>query len=131
MNENSKNEINLFLDDLSKWCNGILTHIISELIRENSNELSELLMNEQTNLKTNRNVKTSLINEKTIDQFTIESEQDLKPLITKSVYSLALKIIYNKISENIVDVTDTIINEEFKKIIPELKNLIPEDKLKK
>ena len=74
MNENSKNEINLFLDDLSKWCNGILTHIISELIRENSNELSELLMNEKTNLKTNRNVKTSLINEKTIDQFTIECE---------------------------------------------------------
>lgn len=88
-------------------------------------------MNEKTNLKTNRNVKTSLINEKTIDQFTIECEQDLKPLITKSVYSLVLKIFYNKISENIVDVSDNIINEEFKKIIPELKNLIPEDKLKK
>ena len=48
ISENSKNEISRFLDNLSKWCIGRLSDIISDLVKDNSNELSLLvLMNKQ------------------------------------------------------------------------------------
>ena len=43
---NSKDEISLFLNNLSKWCIGGLNNIISDLVRDNSNELSLLLFKE-------------------------------------------------------------------------------------
>ena len=51
ISEKSKNDINLFLDNLCKWCIGRLNDIISELVKDNSNELSLLLFNEQTKVK--------------------------------------------------------------------------------
>lgn len=44
--EKSKNDITSFLDNLCKWCIGSLSDIISDLLRENSNELSLLLLGE-------------------------------------------------------------------------------------
>ena len=129
--EESKNEINLFLDDLCKWFIGRLTSIISDLVKVNSNELGLLLFNEQEKVKNDHNVKTSLSNEKPINSYFIESEQELKTSITKKVYFLALKKIFKIISENLVDVSGKIIKEQFDSILPGLKNYISEDKLKK
>ena len=125
------NEINLFLDDLCKWFIGRLNEIISSLIKENSNELGKLLLNEQTKVKKNHNVEKTLSNEQTIDQYIIQSEHDLKQIITKKVYLLALKNFYNILSENIVKVSEVIISEQFHKVLPELKNYISEEKLQK
>ena len=129
--EESKNEINLFLDDLCKWFIGRLTSIISDLVKVNSNELGLLLFNEQEKVKNDHNVKTSLSNEKPINSYFIESEQELKTSITNKVYFLALKKIFKIISENLVDVSGKIIKEQFDSILPGLKNYISEDKLKK
>ena len=129
--EKNLNEINLFLDDLCKWFIGRLNEIISSLVKENSNELGKLLLNEQTKVKKNHNVEKTLSNEQTIDQYIIQSEHDLKQIITKKVYLLALKNFYNILSENIVKVSEAIISEQFHKVLPELKNYISEEKLQK
>ena len=128
---NSKNEISLFLNNLSKWCIGGLNNIISDLVRDNSNELSLLLFKEQIKVKKNHNVEKTLYNEKTIDEFRIQSEHDLKPSITSKVYFLAIKDIYNIISENIVEKSEEVMKEQFNQIVPQLRNYISEQKLKK
>ena len=128
---NSKDEISLFLNNLSKWCIGGLNNIISDLVRDNSNELSLLLFKEQTKVKKNHNVEKTLSNEKTIDEFRIQSEHDLKPSITSKVYFLAIKDIYNIISENIVEKSEEVMKEQFNQIVPQLRNYISEQKLKK
>ena len=130
ISDNSKNEISLFLDNLSKWCIGRLNDIISDLVRDNSNELSILLFNEQTKVKKNHNVERALSNEKTIDEFRIQSEYDLKPSITNKVYFLAIKDIYNIISENVVEKSEEVMKEQFNQIVPQLRNYISDTKLK-
>ena len=68
---------------------GRLNDIISDLLKENSNELSLLLFNEQSKVKKNHNVEKALSNEKTIDEFRIQSEHDLKPsLLIKYIFWL-------------------------------------------
>ena len=47
------------------------------------------------------------------------------------VYGLAVKDIYNIIFENLMEVSEVIMREEFDKIVPELKNYISDDKLNK
>ena len=131
ISEKSKNDINLFLDNLCKWCIGRLNDIISELVKDNSNELSLLLFNEQTKVKKKHNVEKMLSNEKSIDEFRLQSENKLKPDITNKVYFLAVKDIYKIISENIVEMSEDVMKEEFNKIIPELRNYISDEKLKK
>ena len=131
ISEKSKNDINLFLDNLCKWCIGRLNDIISELVKDNSNELSLLLFNEQTKVKKKHNVEKMLSNEKSIDEFRLQSENELKPDITNKVYFLAVKDIYKIISENIVEMSEDVMKEEFNKIIPELRNYISDEKLKK
>ena len=109
---------------------GRLNDIISDLLKENSNELSLLLFNEQSKVQKNHNVEKALSNEKTIDEFRIQSEHDLKPSITNKVYFLAIKDIYNIISENIVEMSECVMKEEFNQIIPEFRNNISDVKLK-
>ena len=92
--------------------------------------MKELLFEEQRKVKIAHTVDGTLSNEKTIDQYRIESEQDLKPSITKKVYFLAIKYFYNIISENIVKMSEEVIKEQFNKILPELRNNISDDKLK-
>ena len=128
--EKSKKDINLFLENLCKWCIGRLNDIISDLIKENSNELSLLLLNEQEKVKKNHNVEKKLSNEKTIDEFRVQTEHDLKPSITNKVYFLAIKDIYNIISENIVEMNEVVMKELFNQIVPELKHNISDSKLK-
>ena len=72
-----------------------------------------------------------LSNEKSIDEFRLQSENKLKPDITNKVYFLAVKDIYKIISENIVEMSEDVMKEEFNKIIPELRNYISDEKLKK
>ena len=129
--EKSKNDITSFLDDLCKWCIGSLSDIISDLLRENSNELSLLLLGEQTKVKQNHNVQIKLTNEKTIDEYRIKSENDLKPSITNKVYYLAVKDIYNIISENLVEMSEEVMKEKFNEIIPNLRKSISDEKVKK
>ena len=131
ISEKSKKEINLFLDDLCKWSIGRLNDIISDLIKENSEELTILLFNEQEKVKKDKNVERKLSNEKSINDYKNESEHDLKPLIMKKVYFLAIKNIFNIISQNSVKVSEDIMKEQFNKIVPELRNYISVDKLKK
>ena len=128
--EKSKKDINLFLENLCKWCIGRLNDIISDLIKENSNELSLLLLNEQEKVKKNHNVEKKLSNEKTIDEFRVQTEHDLKPSITNKVYFLSVKDIYNIISENIVEMNEVVMKELFNQIVPELKHNISDSKLK-
>ena len=130
ISDESKNEINLFLDDLCKWCIGRLTNTIDNLVKENSNELGLLLFNEQTKVKNDNNVKTSLYNEKTINTYFVETEHELKPLITNKVHFLAIKQIFKIIYENLVEASGEIMKEQFNTIIPELNNYISKDKLK-
>ena len=129
--ENNKNEIDLFLDDLCKWFIGRLNDIISDLINQNSNDLGKAIFNEQITVKNNRNVKTSLPNEQSLDQCILESEKNLKPLITNKVYFSGLKNFYEIILDNLVEVCDAVTNKMFKSIIPDLRNYISDDKLKK
>ena len=100
------------------------------MVKDNSNELSLLLFNEQTKVKKNHNVEKALSNEKTIDEFRIQSEHDLKPSITNKVYFLAIKDIYNIISENVVDKSEIVMKEQFNQIIPQIRNYISDTKLK-
>ena len=130
ISEKSKEDITEFLHNLCQWCIETLNNIISELIKENSNKLSLLLYKEQTRVKKNHNVESALNNEKSIDDFRIESENDLKPSITKEVYILAIKNIYNIILTYLIELSEEVINEQFNKIKPELKNYISAEKLK-
>ena len=130
ISEKSKNDINIFLDNLCKWGIERLNDIISDLVKENSNELGLLLINEQTKVKNNHNCQKTLSNEKTVDQYIIESENYLKPSINNKVYFLAIKDIYKIISEKIVEISEEIIKEQFNKIIPEIRKNICDEKLK-
>ena len=130
ISEKSKNDINSFLDNLCKWCVGRLNDIISDLVKENSNELSLLLFNEQAKVKKNHNVEKTLSNEKSIDEFRLQSENDLRPSITNKVYFLAIKDIYNIISENLVEMSEEVMKEEFNKIVPDLRKSISDEKVK-
>ena len=130
ISEKSKKDINTFLDNLCKWCIGRLNDIISDLVKENSNELSLLLYKEQTEVKKSHNVEKNLSNEKNIDEFRIQSEQDLKLPIINQVYFLAIKDIYNIISENLVEISEEIMKEEFNKIVPDLRKNISDEKVK-
>ena len=130
ISEKSKTDINNFLDNLCKWCMGRLNDIISDLVKENSNELSRLLLSEQTKVKESNNVQIKLSNEKSLEEYQTKSEHDLTPSITNQVYFLAVKDIYKIISENLVEESDFVMKEEFNNIIPELRNNISENKLK-
>ena len=131
ISEKSKKDISQFLDNLCKWSIGRLNDIILDLVKENSNELSLLLFNEQTKVKRDHNVQKNLSNEKSIDEFRIQSENELKPSITNKVYFLAIKDIYNIISENIVEMGENVMKEQFNQIVPEIRNHISDEKLKK
>ena len=131
ISEKSKNDITLFLNDLRKWCKETLNDIIIDLIKENSNELAILNLNEQTKVKKNHNVEKSLRNEKTFEDYRIQSEIDLKPTIINQVYYIAIKYIYNLISENLVEMSEVVMKEQIDKILPELRNIISDEKLKK
>ena len=108
VSENSKKDILEFLDNLCKWCIGRINEIIDELVKDNSKELSLLLLNEQTKVKKNHNVEGTLTNEKTYEEFVAQSEHDLKPDIINKVYYLAIKDIYNIISDNIDEMSEEV-----------------------
>ena len=114
-----------------KWCIGRLSDIISDSLKENSDELSKLLLKEQEKVKNNKNVQKKLNNEKSLDDYVNESEHNLKPLIMNKIYFLAIKKIFNIISKNLIELSEVVINEQFNLIKPELRNYIPDDKLKK
>lgn len=75
-------------------------------------------------------MEKTLSNEKSIDEFKIQSENDLRPSITNKVYFLAIKDIYNIISENLVEKSEEVMKEEFNKIIPDLRKYISDEKVK-
>ena len=131
ISEKSKKEISQFLENLCKWSIGRLNDIILDLVKENANELSLLLFDEQKKVKENHNVEKRLSNEKSIDEFRLQSESELKPSITNKVYFLAIKDIYNIISENIVEMGEEVMKEQFNQIVPEIRNYISDEKLKK
>lgn len=131
ISEESKNDVKLFLDDLCKWCVEILNPVVSGLIKENSDELSKLLLKEQVNVKRNNNVHKNLDNEKTLEDYENQCEEELKPSIINQVYYLAVKDIYNIISENLIKISEDVIKEKYDEILPELKNGISDEKLKK
>ena len=93
--------------------------------------MSLLLFNEQTKVKKNHNVEKALSNEKSIDEYRIQSEHDLKPSITNKVYFLAIKDIYNIISENVVEKSEEVMKEQFNQVVPQLRNYISDTKLKR
>ena len=130
ISEKSKNDINEFLDNICKWCIEQLNDIILNLLKENSNELGLLFLNEQTKVKNNHNCQTTLPNEKTADQYITESENNLKPSIINKVYFLAVKYIYNKITEKIVHISEEVMNEQIESINPQIRNSISDEKLK-
>lgn len=99
-------------------------------MKENANELSLELFNEQTKVKKSHNVEKNLSNEKSFDEFRIQSEADLKPSITNKVYFLAIKNIYKIISENLVEMSEELMKEEFNKIVPNLRKNISDEKIK-
>lgn len=107
-----------------------LNDIISDLVKENSNELSLLLFNEQTEVKKKHNVQKTLSGEKSIDEYRLQSEKDLRPSITNKVYFLAIKDIYNIISENLVEISEEVMKEEFNKIMPDLRKSISDEKVR-
>ena len=119
------------MNDLRKWCKETLNDIIIDLIKENSNELAILNLNEQTKVKKNNNVEKSLRNEKTFEDYSIQSEIDLQPFIINQVYYIAIKYIYNLISENLVEMSEVVMKEQIDKNLPELRNIISDEKLKK
>ena len=131
ISEKSKNDITFFLNNLCKWCKERLNDIIIDLIKENSNELGILNLNEQTKVKKNHNVEKSLRNEKTFEDYRIQSEIDLKPTIINQVYYIAIKYIYNLISENLVKMSEVVMKEQIDKILTELRNIISDAKFKK
>ena len=90
ISEESKNDVKLFLDDLCKWCVEILNPVVSGLIKENSDELSKLLLKEQVNVKRNNNVHKNLDNEKTLEDYENQCEEELKPSIINQVYYIIL-----------------------------------------
>ncbi len=130
ISEKSKTQTTSFLDNLCSWCIGRLNDIISDLVKENANELSLELFNEQTKVKKSHNVEKNLSNEKSFDEFRIQSEADLKPSITNKVYFLAIKNIYKIISENLVEMSEELMKEEFNKIVPNLRKNISDEKIK-
>ena len=130
ISENSKNEITLFLNNLCIWIKEKLNNIITDLVKENSNELAILLLNEQTKVKKDNNVEKKLDNEKTFEDYRIESEIYLKPSILKQVYYIAIKEFYNIIKENLIKISEIVMKEEFNNFLPELKNVISVEKLK-
>ena len=87
-------------------------------------------MKEQDKVKNNHNVVKKLSNEKTLEEFRIESENYLKTYIISEVYFLAIKEICILISEHIVKMGEEVMKEKFNQIIPELKNVISDEKLK-
>jgi hypothetical protein len=131
ISENSKNEITLFLNNLCIWIKEKLNNIITDLVKENSNELGILLLNEQTKVKKDNNVEKKLDNEKTFEDYRIESEIYLKPSILKQVYYIAIKEFYNIIKENLIKISEIVMKEEFNTFLPDLKNVISDEKLKK
>ena len=130
ISEEVKKIISEFLDDLCKWCIERLNDIISDLVKTYSDELSKLLLKEQDKVKNNHNVVKKLSNEKTLEEFRIESENYLKTYIISEVYFLAIKEICIIISEHIVKMGEEVMKEKFNQIIPELKNVISDEKLK-
>ena len=131
ISQESKNNITLFLEDLCKWCIEKLNTVVMDLVKENSDELSRLLLRKQTDVKINNNVKKQLDNEKTLEEFENQCEEYLKPSIINQVYYLAIKKIYNIISENLIEISEVVMKEQFDEIKPEIKNEISEEKLKK
>ena len=131
ISEKGKNDIKLFLTDLYKWIKQSLNNIITDLIKENSNELGILLLNEQTKVKKDNNVERTLNNEKTFEDYRLQSEIDLKPSIINQVYFIAIKEIYNIIIDNLVKMSEIVIKEEFDKLKPELGIIISPVKLRK
>lgn len=81
-------------------------------------------------MKNAHNVQKTLSNEKTFDQYRIESENYLKQSITNKIYFLSIKNIYNIISEYIVEMSAEVLEDEFNKIKPELTNNISHEKIK-
>ena len=75
-------------------------------------------------------MEKTLSNEKSIDEFRLQSENDLRPSITNKVYFLAIKDIYNIISENLVEMSEEVMKEEFNKIVPDLRKSISDEKVK-
>ena len=130
VSEKSKEEINNYLVNLCEWCIGTLNDIMVDLVKENSYELSRLLLNEQTRVKNAYNVQKSLNGEKTLDQYRNEAENELKSYILNKIYYLAVKDIYNIINKYIVEISVEIMNEQFNKIISEFKNIISDEKIK-
>ena len=128
--EKSKKDITEFLDNLSKWSIGALNDIISRFVKENSDELGRLLLNEQSRLKNERKVEKTLNNERSFDQYRIESEDYLKQFIINKVYFLAIKKIYNVIADYIIEMSSEVIKEQFDKIVPEIKNNISDKTIK-
>ena len=128
--EKSKKDITEFLDNLCKWFIGALNDIISRLVKENSDELGRLLLNEQSRLKNERKVEKTLNNERSYDQYRIESEDYLKQFIINKVYFLAIKKIYNVIADYIIEMSSEVIKEQFDKIVPEIKNNISDKTIK-
>ena len=61
------------MEGLCKWFIENLNNIIIDLVNANSNELGKLIFNEQVRVKQNRNVKTTLPNEQSIDQCITDS----------------------------------------------------------
>ena len=55
----------------------------------------------------------------------------MKPFIINQVYYIAIKYIYNLISENLVEMSEVVMKEQIDKILPELRNIISDEKLKK
>ena len=128
--EKSKKDITEFLDNLCKWFIGALNDIISRLVKENSDELGRLLLNEQSRLKNERKVEKTLNNERSYDQYRIESEDYLKQFIINKVYFLAIKKIYNVFADYIIEMSSEVIKEQFDKIVPEIKNNISDKTIK-
>ena len=64
-------------------------------------------------MKKDNNVEKKLDNEKTFEDYRIESEIYLKPSILKQVYYIAIKEFYNIIKENLIKISEIVMKEEF------------------
>jgi len=61
-----------------------------------------------------------------LEQYINESEEYLKNYIINQVNYLAVKCLINILSEHLIEMSDTVIQEKFNEIMPELTNIMAE-----
>ena len=128
--EELKEEITLYLNNLGKWCVENLCNIVKELIIANSKELGSLLYEEQNKIKNKHNTYRRLDKEKNVNEYQMQCENELRIPTANKVNFLAAKYVFEMFYKNFIEISKSQLEEQFKEMIPELKNYISDQKVK-